>query len=183
MVNVIQASVKRMSGLIDDVMDFARGRLGSGLVLTRDGSTSVKPILDQVIEELRSTRADRAIETEFALDEPVNCDPVRIAQLLSNLLGNALTHGAPDQPIRVGASARHGFFELSVSNGGEPIPPAALERLFQPFFRGSARPNQQGLGLGLYIASEIARAHGGVIDVTSTPAGTRFTFKMSTGPD
>ena len=103
MVNVIQASVKRMSGLIDDVMDFARGRLGSGLVLTRDGSTSVKPILDQVIEELRSTRADRAIETEFALDEPVNCDPVRIAQLLSNLLGNALTHGAPDQPIRVGA--------------------------------------------------------------------------------
>ena len=83
----------------------------------------------------------------------------------------------------LGRGARHRFFEPSVSNGGEQIPPAALERLFQPFFRGSARPNQQGLGLGLYIASEIARAHGGVIDVTSTPAGTRFTFKMSTGPD
>ena len=61
------------------------------------------------------------------------------------------------------------MFELSVANAGEPIPPAAMERLFQPFFRGAARPNQQGLGLGLYIASEIARAHGGTLDVTSTP--------------
>ena len=181
MANVIQASAKRMSGLIDDVMDFARGRLGGGLSLTRDGSTSVKPTLEQVIEELRSTRAGRVIETDFVLEEPINCDPVRIAQLLSNLLGNALTHGAPDQPIRVEASARHGFFELSVSNGGEPIPAAALEHLFQPFFRGSARPNQEGLGLGLYIASEIARAHGGVINVNSTPAETRFTFRMPSG--
>jgi signal transduction histidine kinase len=181
MANVIQASAKRMSGLIDDVMDFARGRLGSGLILTRDGSTSVKPILDQVIEELRSTRADRTIETDFALEEPVNCDPARIAQLLSNLLGNAMTHGAPGQPVRVGASARHGCFELSVSNGGDPIPPVALERLFQPFFRGSTQPSQQGLGLGLYIASEIARAHGGAINVRSTPAETRFTFRMPTG--
>jgi signal transduction histidine kinase len=183
MVSVIQASAKRMSGLIDDVMDFARGRLGSGLILTRDGGTSVEPILNQVIEELRSTRGDRTIETDFALEEPVNCDRVRVAQLLSNLLGNALAHGARDQPVRVRAIARHGFFELSVSNRGEPIPPAALERLFQPFFRGSTQPSQQGLGLGLYIASEIARAHGGVIDVTSTPAETRFTFRMPIGTD
>jgi signal transduction histidine kinase len=181
LVNVIQASAKRMSGLIDDVMDFARGRLGSGLILTRDDNTSIEPILYQVIEELRSIRPNRTIETDFALEEPVNCDRVRIAQLLSNLLGNALTHGAPDQAIRVGASARRGFFELSVSNGGEPIPAAALERLFQPFFRGSAEPSPQGLGLGLYISSEIARAHGGVVDVTSTPAETRFTFRMPTG--
>jgi signal transduction histidine kinase len=71
------------------------------------------------------------------------------------------------------------MFELSVANSGEPIPPDLLERLFQPFFRASGRSSHQGLGLGLYIASEIARAHGGTLDVISTQKETRFTFTMS----
>ena len=71
------------------------------------------------------------------------------------------------------------MFELSVTNSGEPIPPATMERLFQPFFRASTRPSQQGLGLGLYIASEIARAHGGTLDVASTAEETRFVFRMA----
>lgn len=69
------------------------------------------------------------------------------------------------------------MFELSVANSGAPIPQDALKRLFQPFYRVAENPGQ-GLGLGLYIASEIARAHGGRIDVTSSPAETRFTFRM-----
>jgi signal transduction histidine kinase len=72
----------------------------------------------------------------------------------------------------------NGQFELAVYNSGTPIPPAAMERLFHPFSRGNVRPSQQGLGLGLYIASEIARAHGGRIDVTSSPEETCFTFRM-----
>jgi signal transduction histidine kinase len=72
------------------------------------------------------------------------------------------------------------MLELAVANPGDPIPPATRERLFQPFTRASAQPNQQGLGLGLYIASEIARAHAGTLDVTSTPAETRFTLRMPT---
>jgi sigma-B regulation protein RsbU (phosphoserine phosphatase) len=70
------------------------------------------------------------------------------------------------------------MLRLSVANEGNPIPPAVMERLFQPFFRGAAQANHLGLGLGLYIASQIAQAHGGTLDVTSTPGETRFTFTM-----
>ncbi len=87
-------------------------------------------------------------------------------------------HGASEEPILVRAATLDGRFELSVANKGEPIPPYTLERLFQPFFRVVARPSQQGLGLGLYIACEIAKAHGGSLDVTSDQQETRFTFRM-----
>jgi signal transduction histidine kinase len=176
----IDRSVSRMAGLIDNVLDLARGRLGGGLTLSRD-TEPLEPALAQVISELQSTHPDRAIDVRLALEQPVNCDRARVAQLLSNVLGNALTYGAPSEPIRVSASARGGVFELAVSNAGEPIPAAALEHLFQPFFRGphsSGSDSQGGLGLGLYIASEIARAHDGRLTVSSTPAQTCFTFQM-----
>ncbi len=178
---LIQSSVSRMAELIDNVLDLARGRLGAGLHIELSSQVLLGPILEQVVEELQSSSPDRVIEARFDLTEAVNCDRARIAQLLSNLLGNALTHGAKDQPIRVAASTDRGVFELSVSNGGDAIPPVALERLFQPFFRVDVRPSQQGLGLGLYIASEIARAHHGTLDVSSTPEETRFTFRMPIG--
>jgi sigma-B regulation protein RsbU (phosphoserine phosphatase) len=118
------------------------------------------------------------IETRFALRRAVACDRHRMAQLFSNLLANALTHGAADGPVRVRAFTDENRFELSVANSGDPIPPATLERLFQPFSRASLRQGRKGLGLGLYIAAEIARAHDGVLDVTSTSIETRFTFRM-----
>jgi signal transduction histidine kinase len=177
-VGTIRASVKRMAGLIDDVMDFARGRLGSGLVLDRSADEPLEPVLRHVIAESRTSFPDRLIDAEIALNDPVNCDRTRLAQLLSNLLGNALTYGTPTQPIQVRATTDGQSFELSVANAGDPIPPAALDRLFQPFTRGAVRPSQQGLGLGLFIASEVARAHGGTLSVESSPTETRFTFRM-----
>ena len=176
-VTLMQGSVARMSGLIDNVLDFARGRLGGGLTINRD-VVQLKPVLEQVTDELRLNWPERDITVDFAFADPVDCDRSKIAQLYSNLLGNALTHGAVDQPIHVRAVCDATSFELSVSNAGEPIPAAAMERLFAPFSRGAVRPSQQGLGLGLYIASEIARAHGGRLDVSSTPQETRFTFRM-----
>jgi signal transduction histidine kinase len=169
--------VRRMAGLIDDVMDLARARLGGGLTLNR-GEALLAPALEQVIAELRTASPARTIDATIALPDPVYCDPPRIAQLLSNLLANALTHGAADGPISVGANSRDGLVELSVANTGEPIPAETIQRLFQPFTRASARSNQEGLGLGLFIASEIARAHGGTLDVTSTPQQTCFKFTM-----
>jgi signal transduction histidine kinase len=177
----IQRSVSRMAGLIDNMLDLARGRLGEGLSLKRDAREPLEPTLNQVIDELRVAHPDRDIEATFSLDEAISCDRARIAQLFSNLLGNAMTYGTPDEPIRVRAMATGETFELSVANGGAPIPPAVMEHLFQPFFRGMVRPSQEGLGLGLYIASEIARAHGGGIAVSSTPVETRFTFSMPIG--
>ena len=103
---------------------------------------------------------------------------MRVAQLASNLIGNALTYGKPNEPIRVDAATDETSFSLTIANAGEPIPAGTLQRLFLPFFRGAVQPNQQGLGLGLYIASEIARAHGGTIEAASTAEETRFTFRM-----
>lgn len=175
--DMINTTVTRMSDLIDNILDFARGRLGGGITLSRN-TMPLEPILEQVVDELRTASPRRIIETSFEIVEPVNCDRMRIGQLVSNLIGNALTHGAPDQPVRVRAKTEGGELKLSVANGGEPIPAAAMEKLFEPFFRGDVRDSRQGLGLGLHIASQIAQAHGGRIDVTSTPDETRFVFKM-----
>jgi sigma-B regulation protein RsbU (phosphoserine phosphatase) len=177
-VAMLQATVTRMAGLIDNVLDFARGRLGSGITLNRDASKPLEPVLHQVIDELRLSWPARQIEVEYAINVPVNCDRGRIGQLVSNLVGNALTHGAANEPVRVGAATEEGLFRFSVVNRGEPISEAAIEKLFEPFFRGEVRKSGQGLGLGLYIASQIAKAHEGTLTVTSTPDETRFTFVM-----
>ena len=131
--------------------------------------------------ELRVARPDRLIDADIRLAEPVRADAHRIAQLLSNLLSNALDHGAPSRPVRVAGRAMDGQFTLSVANDGDPISPESQRHLFKPFTRASARPHQQGLGLGLYIASQIAAAHGGTMRVTSDAAETVFTFSMPTG--
>jgi len=171
-------SVERMSGLISDVMDFARGRLGGGIGVELTTGQRVEPILAQVINELRASNPDRVIESRFALPQPIEVDQARFGQMFSNLLGNAMVHGAPEAPIVVEASVTDGQFLLSVANGGEPIPAVVMERLFQPFYRGDVRPSLQGLGLGLYIASQIAEGHGGRIEVKSDAEETRFTFRM-----
>ncbi len=180
MVGIMQKSVRRMAGLIDDVLDFARGRLGGGLALTLSDDEPLAPVLEQVVAELRVSFPDRIIETDFTPRDCVKCDRARISQLLSNLIANALTYSTPGTPVHARTRIADGVFELSVANQGEPIPPQAMERLFSPYERGAVRPSQQGLGLGLYIASEISRAHGGKLTVTSTPEETRFTLKLPT---
>jgi sigma-B regulation protein RsbU (phosphoserine phosphatase) len=177
-IELVEGSVVRAAGLIDNVLDFARGRLGGGMTLSRDALEPLEPVLRQVVGELQAIDPERTVLAEYALDDPIDCDRGRIGQLLSNLLGNALTHGAKDQPVRVSAKTEDATLRISVSNGGAPIPDATIGRLFQPFFRGQVRSNRDGLGLGLHIASEIAKAHGGTLDVISNEQETRFTFVM-----
>jgi PAS domain S-box-containing protein len=174
----MEQSISRMSGLIENVLDFARGRLGGGFITTRDSEEPLEPVLLQVIEELRSVHPERNVAVDIDLREPVECDRLRIGQLLSNLLGNAFLYGAPDAPIQVHAQVDGGQFKLSITNSGEAIEPSTLERLFQPFFRGGMRGTREGLGLGLYICSEIAKAHGGTIEVTSESGSTCFTLRI-----
>jgi len=174
---LMRGSVQRMAGLIDNVLDLARGRLGGGLPLAR-APADLAPALLQVIAELRAAHPDRAIHVDIALDRPIECDRARLAQLFSNLLANALSHGAPGRPVDVRAAIEEDALILSVANAGDPIPDAVRERLFQPFFRAPGRADREGLGLGLYIASEIACAHGGRIHVSSTEDETRFTLAM-----
>ena len=176
---MLETTVVRMAGLIDNVLDFARGRLGGGITLDRDARRPLEPVLHQVIDELRLASPGRQIEAEYAIDVPVDCDRSRIGQLVSNLVGNAISHGASNRPVRVRAVTEDGLFRLSVANGGEPISEAAMEKLFEPFFRGEVRASRQGLGLGLHIAAQIAKAHEGTLTVSSTSEETCFTFVMA----
>ena len=173
----IQKSVLRMAGLVDNIMDFARGRLGGALTIKRDATRPLTPVLEHVIAELKSAWPDVAIEAAIDVEEPVNCDRGKMGQLFSNLLGNAITYGNHGRPVRVSARTIDGVFELAVANYGAPISDKAMESLFEPYTRGD-RPSQQGLGLGLYIASQIAKSHGGILKVSSDPEQTRFVFEM-----
>ncbi|MCK1663056.1 HAMP domain-containing sensor histidine kinase [Bradyrhizobium sp. 151] len=155
-----------MAGLIDNVMDFARARLGAGMQLKLK-EQPLEPVIRQIVAEFENVHPDRVIETVVNVPGPVRIDADRIGQMLSNLLGNAISYGAADKPIRVLAQTTGAGFDLSVANKGAPIPADAIPRLFTAFDRGDVLPNQKGLGLGLYIAQEIARAHGGLIVASS----------------
>jgi signal transduction histidine kinase len=180
--NLMRGSILRMSALIDNVMDFARGRLGGGIALALDEHMPLRPTLEQVLSEIQTGHPDRRIEADYRLADVVPVDHQRIAQMFSNLLGNAVTHGSRDHPIRVHAAIAQGELHLSVANSGDPIPKEAIQKLFQPFKRGDGSSSLQGLGLGLYIASQIAEAHGGRLDVHSDETETRFTFRMPAEP-
>lgn len=174
----VKRSATRMAGLIENLMDFARGRLGGGIHLNRVVEANLQNVLEQAVAEVRIIWPGHSIDCEFDLRWPVACDAPRLAQMFSNLLANALTHGERNAPVWVKARSDQAGFELTVANRGEPIAQDDLERLFQPFSRSSAGSAREGLGLGLYIASEIARAHQGSLEVSSSADETRFTFKM-----
>jgi sigma-B regulation protein RsbU (phosphoserine phosphatase) len=178
-VTLTRGSVQRMSLLIDNILDFARNRLGGGINLTLSEGLTLESEIRQVVEELRSVNPDRQVLLDLADANGVKCDVPRLGQLLSNLLGNAITYGDPNRPIHVDASkSADNHFELSVKNFGPPIPSSAIGRLFDPFVRSDNHGDQVGLGLGLYIASEIARAHDGILDVQSTNSHTVFTLRI-----
>lgn len=177
LVDAMRQTTERMAQLVENLLDLARGRLAGGIRIDPASDIPLDRTLGAVLDEIARAHPDRRIETDLRLDPAPAVDPLRFAQMFQNLLGNAVVHGAPDLPIRVSAASRPGLFELSVSNGGAPIPAEAQQRLFQPYFRQASAPHG-GLGLGLYIASQIARAHGGALSVQSTEAETRFTFSM-----
>jgi signal transduction histidine kinase len=175
---IVQDATFRIRELIENVLDFARGRLGEGIQIDLKENEPIRDILTQVITEQGLLFPDRAIEVKFDLREPVTCDGRRIAQLFSNLLSNALTHGEKEKPVRIEAVSGNGEFVLAVINSCQRIPGHITEKLFQPFSRGELKPGQQGLGLGLYIASEIARAHSGTLEVDSGDTETRFILRI-----
>ncbi|WP_349253840.1 GAF domain-containing sensor histidine kinase [Bradyrhizobium sp. CB2312] len=179
---LLQGSVNRMAGLIDNVMDFARFRLGAGMQL-RSERQDLRPIIIQIVSEFESVHSERRILLDVDAPAAVNVDAGRLSQMISNLLGNAITYGAPDEPINIVARSSDAGFRIQVINKGPPIPAQAMPHLFTAFHRGDVLPNQKGLGLGLYISQEIARAHGGQISATSTDDSTIFTATFAARTD
>jgi phosphoserine phosphatase RsbU/P len=169
----IRASSKRISSLVDDLMDLARGRLGSGVPLQLAPAPDLALRLHHVVAEMQSAHPERQIGLQGALSRPVLVDEQRIEQLLSNLLANAVQHGSGATAIKVELDADDSELRLRVENEGETIPEELRRRLFEPYVRGDSQ-RREGLGLGLYIVSEIARAHGGGVSVTSEGGRTAF---------
>lgn len=173
----IRRSAVRMAALVDDVVDFTRGRMGSGIPMNLR-EAAVGGTLEQVVDEMRGLYPERAIEATIAPGLLLRCDPERIAQLLSNLLKNALVHGSDQAPVQVVAAVIGGEFVLSVANAGSELPQAVIDELFKPYWRAASRSGSEGLGLGLYIVDQIARGHNGTIEVSSQGGTTVFLFRM-----
>jgi signal transduction histidine kinase len=175
----LKMTVSRMARLIDDVMDFARGRLGSGIGVSLENIDDLGESLHGVVTELRDANPGRVVIDSIQINRPVRCDRTRIQQLLSNLLGNALTHGAEDAPVEVEGTIEGNMLVLSVANGGDLIAPDTMQKVFEPFWRPLTSRPGGGLGLGLYICKQIVSAHGGTLEVrSSAERGTCFTASL-----
>ncbi|MDB6084818.1 MAG: histidine kinase [Gammaproteobacteria bacterium] len=179
----IKKNARRMSLLIDDVLDFARARLGGGIGVELTEIENINTGLWTVVQELQDAQPDCEIISNINVSRSVRCDLGRLQQVASNLLANALTHGLPRHAIKITATSDDNDLVLAVWNAGEPIPVASIDKIFEPFWRHSVSASRNGLGLGLHICSQIVRAHGGRISVTSTEEhGTLFTARLPLAP-
>lgn len=178
----MRRSVTRMSTLVDDVVDFTRGRMGGGIALHLRREDALALPFGQVLDELRELHPDSDIRMRMQPGIALLCDAARLSQLLSNLVKNAIVHGDPDGPVSVDVTAIDGVFSMAVQNHGAPLMPEQVEQLFKPFRRAASGSTHDGLGLGLYIVSEIAAAHGGAMDVTSRDGAIVFRFTMPLEP-
>ncbi|MEJ6394380.1 PAS domain-containing sensor histidine kinase [Gymnodinialimonas sp. 2305UL16-5] len=178
MFTAIDGSADRMAKLIDSIMDFARARLGGGIPVELSPTDDLREGFERVVDEIRIAHPERQFETALRFDGALMCDPARLYQLLSNLVANAVAHGSSDAPISVVTDKVDASFVLSVGNSGKKIPDDAIPNLFEPFERSEEGASLQGLGLGLYIADQIARAHSGELTVTSSEDRTVFTLAI-----
>jgi signal transduction histidine kinase len=171
----VVASGIRMERMIGQLLDVARARLAEGIPVSRTTQHDLVPLTRKIADELQAANPSRKIDVDAAGPCPAYVDPDRLEQVVSNLLGNAISHGDPSAPVTVAVAARGDVASIAVHNFGNPIDGASLPTLFDPFKRSNPRKPRDGLGLGLYIAERIVSAHGGKIEVESSmDAGTRF---------
>lgn len=176
----IANSAERMGRMISDLLDFTRVRLGEALPLGRR-TIDLQEIVRTVVDEIAVANPDRRIEVEADGITRGDWDPDRLAQIVSNLVGNAVEHGRGTDPVRVRTEGDEARVRLSVWNGGAPIPEEERSGIFEPFRKG-VRSGRSGLGLGLFIVSAIARAHGGNVEVRSdAESGTTFEVVLPRG--
>jgi phosphoserine phosphatase RsbU/P len=174
----LAASANRMARMISQLLGFTQARLGGGYPITRE-PTELQTVCLQVIDELRVVHPERTIEFESDGQVSGKWDPSAIGQVMSNLISNALQHGAPNKAIRVRLSRTGVDARIEVHNYGPSIPASVRSHIFEPFYQvmsgGRRSDRSDNLGLGLFISHQIALAHGGSIAVTSSEAdGTSF---------
>ena len=182
--HIATRSIASMDEMITDLLEYTRTRLGRGMdVSPRPGDLGA--LFAEVLEEIRAAHPGVRIEYEGPAELPADFDHARIHQVLINLLNNAVQHGDAGSPILLSLEQEQDTVRLAVHNHGTPIPPDALQVIFNPLVqvaKSKSEPHERpstSLGLGLYIAREIVLAHEGTIEVSSTTeAGTTFTGRL-----
>ena len=174
-------SANRIERMLHDLLDFGRAHLGGGIPITPAPIDDLTSFFGHLVEEIGTTHPGRRIALDIEPGTSVCWDPDRMAQILSNLIGNALTHSPADTDVCVSAHSERDLVLVKIHNLGAPIVPELLGKLFEPFQRGADADTgvKSGLGLGLYIAEAIVKAHHGAITVVSSAAeGTTFSLSL-----
>ena len=173
-----------MNRLITDLLEFTRSRLGSGIPIEKS-ACDLRKICEEAVDAARTSHPGVHFDLTMAGDLGIEADSTRLHQVLSNLLSNAIQHGDRRQPIFLDAQGGPDDIAIRVANAGNPIPPGALQVIFEPLVQAPNDPSdldersKTSMGLGLYIVREIVRGHGGEITVTSTlEAGTEFLIRL-----
>ena len=174
MVDRVLRSSQRMGLMIEDLLDVTRIRQAGGLALQL-GPAHMQTLVQRTLDEAATSHPERGIESIVEGDLAGTWDAERLCQVVTNLVGNALHHGSADQPVRICADGNlPETVSITVSNGGT-IPPELMPHLFDAFRGGKREPGRhQGLGLGLFIAHQIVRAHRGAIEAKSQDNVTTF---------
>ena len=173
----IASSSRRMDRMVSDLLDLTRSRLGGGIPIER-ADMDLRDVVRDVVSELGVLYTAAEFDLRFAGDLRGRWDPERVSQVLSNLIGNAVEHGAAATPVTVDVGGDAGTVRVAIHNHGTPIPESLVRRIFDPM-KTPQGGSSKHLGLGLYIADRIVTAHGGRIDVeSSASAGTTFTVHL-----
>ncbi len=176
----IQSSAERATRMIRDLLDFTQARLGGGIPV-HPGPLDLSTFVPTVVEEVQLSFPEREIRFEHRGDGRGSWDADRLAQVLTNLLNNALRYSPAEAPVSVRVRGEAERLDLEVHNPGPAIPAEVLGRLFQPLQRGTSHddPGGRSVGLGLFIVQHIVHAHGGTVEVRSTDTeGTTFTIRL-----
>ncbi len=181
----IQTSAKEMGAMIRDLLDYTRTQLGKGIPVHAK-QCAIAPICRDALDEVRAAHPQRQFDIVMPEDADWMVDNARLRQALSNLLNNAVQHGDPGAPITLSASVAKGELSICVINHGKPIPPESLQVIFDPLVQLSEKSAasasdafSNSLGLGLFIAREVATGHHGTLDVTSDAlSGTVFILRI-----
>lgn len=174
---LMRSSLHRMNDLIDNILLHAKSRLGGGIRISATPDAPLAEAIQQVVDEVRTALPEQEITLDLRFDRPISCDAPRVAQAVSNLLSNATRHTTHGAPIVVQGVVRDGEVDITVTNRGKAIPEDVQQNLFRPFQRGS-HATGEGLGLGLHIASSIATAHNGRVELVCADGTTTFAFRL-----
>jgi len=177
MLEVLRRSTDRMESLVHNILDFARASFGGGFNIELSDE-DLSQLLGDFVADVRTAHPDRHIDLDLQLDRPIRCDRSRLLQLVGNLLDNALVHGSPGAPVRIGAAVDDMQLRVWVINQGSSIPEEVRAGLFRPFKRRGGGTQGDGLGLGLFIADQIAQAQGGQLSLVPALDEIRFEFTL-----